>query len=439
MRAILTDKKVLAWALYDWGNSAFATTVIAGFFPVFYSALSADLSVADSQFWFNMTLAISSALVAIAAPVLGAIADSGGSRKKFLATFSLLGVLMCAGLAWVGAGMWWMALLIYGLGQIGFSGSMIFYDALIVEVSTEEDIDVVSGYGYALGYIGGGLLFLVNVLMVTQFQWFGIADQASALSLSFVSVGIWWTAFTLPLLYIVKEPGKSAATSKTVIIGQGFSQLAATFREIRELKHVLLFLISYWLYIDGVGAIFKTAVFFADRILSLPSESLIVALLLTQFISFPAALFFGWLGKRIGPQRGILIGLLVYTGVVIYAWKWLNSATDFYWLAVTIGLVQGGVQSLSRSLFARLIPPSKTTEFFGFYNMVGKFASIFGPFLMAFVPIVFAGSSARDSILVLVVLFVTGGYLLYRLDVGEAIRETQALDTHVQTAQPDQY
>ncbi len=422
MRTILTDKKILAWALYDWGNSAFATTVVAGFFPVFYSALSSDLSVKDSQFWFNMTLSLSSALVAIAAPVLGAIADSGGSRKKFLATFSMLGILMCVGLAWVGTGMWWVALIVYGLGQIGFSGSMIFYDALIVEVSSGEDMDVVSGYGYALGYIGGGLLFLVNVLMVTRFEWFGIPDQASALSLSFVSVGIWWGAFTLPLLHVVKEPGESVSALKTGAIRQGFSRLAATFREIRKLKYVLLFLISYWLYIDGVGTIFKTAVFFADRILSLPPESLITALLLTQFVAFPSALFFGWLGQRIGPKCGILIGLLVYTGVVTYAWKWLDSATGFYWLAATIGLVQGGVQSLSRSLFARLIPQSKTTEFFGFYNMVGKFASIFGPFLMVFVPIVFAGATARDSILVLVVLFVAGGYLLYRLDVDKAIQ-----------------
>ncbi len=436
MRTILTDKKVVAWALYDWGNSAFATTVVAGFFPIFYSTLSSDLSVTDSQFWFNMTLAISSALVAVAAPVLGAIADSGSSRKKFLATFSLLGILMCVGLAWVGAGMWWAALIVYGLGQIGFSTSMIFYDALLVEVSSGEDMDVVSGYGYALGYIGGGLLFLVNVLMVTQFEWFGIPDQASALSLSFVSVGVWWTVFTLPLLYVVEEPQESqgsAAVSKTETIRQGFAHLAETFREIRKLKYVLLFLISYWLYIDGLGTIFRTAVFFADRILNLPPESLITALLLTQFISFPSALFFGWLGQRIGPKRGILIGLLVYTIVVIYAWKWLNSAVDFYWLAATIGLVQGGVQSLSRSLFARLIPQSKTTEFFGFYNMVGKFASIFGPILMALVPIVFVGGSARDSILVLVILFVSGGYLLYRLDVDKAVLATQALDDHNST------
>ena len=428
MREILTNRKVFAWALYDWANSAFATTVIAGFFPVFYSVLSSDISVSDSQFWFNMTLAGSSALIAIAAPVLGAFADYGGSRKKFLASFTLLGILMCVGLAWVGAGMWWVALVVYGLGQIGFAGANIFYDALIVEVSSEEDLDIVSGYGYALGYIGGGLLFLLNVLMVTQFEWFGISDQGSALSLSFVSVGVWWAVFTLPLLYGVEEPGKSAAVSTTDTIRHGFSQLCATFREIRNLKHVWLFLISYWLYIDGVGTIIKTAVFFADRILNLPSESLITALLLTQFVAFPAALFFGWLGKRIGPKCGILIGLLVYTGVVVYAWKWLNSAADFYWLAVTIGLVQGGVQSLSRSLFARLIPASKTTEFFGFYNMVGKFASIFGPLLMAIVPFVFAGSTNRDSILVLVILFVAGGILLYRLDVDNAIKATRTLD-----------
>lgn len=431
MREILTDKKVLSWALYDWANSAFSTTVIAGFFPVFYSALSSDISVTESQFWFNMTLAASSAVVAIAAPFLGAIADHGGSRKKFLASFSMLGILTCVGLAWVGAGMWWAGLAVYGLGQIGFSGANIFYDALIVEVSSEEDIDVVSGYGYALGYLGGGLIFLINVLMVTQFEWFGIADQASALSMSFVSVGIWWAIFTLPLLYGVEEPEKSSVGSVRESVRHGLCQLSATFREIRKLNHILLFLVGYWLYIDGVGTIIKMAVFFADRVLNLPSESLITALLLTQFVAFPAALFFGWLGKRIGPKSGILIGLLVYIAVVFYAWKWLHTATDFYWLAAAIGLVQGGVQSLSRSLFARMIPESRTTEFFGFYNMVGKFSSILGPLLMSLVPFVFAGSDNRDSILVLIVLFVAGGYLLYRVDVDSGTEMSGAISNPV--------
>ncbi len=424
MKNLLFDKQILSWALYDWANSAFATTVVAGFFPLFYSVLSADLSTDDAGFWFNIGLAGGSASVAIAAPILGAIADCGGSRKKFLAAFAMLGILMSAGLAWVGAGMWWVGLLIYGFGQVGFYGANIFYDALMVGLAAEDDLDIVSGYGYALGYMGGGLLFLVNVLMVTQPHLFGLADSGSALSWSFISVAVWWAVFTVPVLLFVRETEISSEASSGHSIRNGFHQLRLTFREIRKFKVVMLFLVSYWLYIDGVGTIYKMAIFFADRVLELPRDSLITALLLTQFVAFPAALFFGWLGKRIGPKKGILIGLAVYTAAVLYAWGLLDSAAGFYVLAVAVGLVQGGVQSLSRSLFARLIPRSKTAEFFGFYNMVGKFSSILGPLLMAAVPLVFAGSDARDSILVLILLFVVGGGILLTVNMADADRWT---------------
>ncbi len=428
INAILLDKKVASWALYDWANSAFSTTIVAGFFPVYYNILSADLSTADSQFWFNITLAISSIIIAIAAPILGAIADYGGKRKKFLAVFALQGIIMCVGLAWVGAGAWWMALVVYGLGQIGFSGANVFYDAMIMEVTDDETVDVVSGYGYALGYLGGGLLFLLNVLMVTMPQNFGLPDAASALSWSFISVAVWWLIFTLPLLRNIDEPGTGKTLSAGCAVGYGFSQLARTFREIRKLKVVFMFLLGYWLYIDGVGTIYKTAVFFADRVLGLPTDSLITALLLTQFIAFPAALGFGWLGKRIGAKPGILIGLIVYVFAIIYAWKWLETSTDFYLLAAAIGLVQGGVQSLSRSLFTRIIPRDRTTEFFGFFNMMGKFAGILGPLLMAISPLVFVGIDERDSILVLIILFVAGAVLLLKVNVAEGMRRAGAMD-----------
>ena len=304
MRKILLERKVLSWALYDWANSAFATTIVAGFFPVFYSSLTKDLTAADSQFWFNITLAVSSILIAIAAPVLGAIADYGGSRKKFLATFAMLGITMSAALAWVGAGMWWMGLIVYGLGQIGFAGANVFYDSMIVDVSDSENIDVVSGYGYAMGYIGGGLLFLVNVLMVTKPSLFGIPDTGTAVSLSFISVALWWAFFTIPLLRNIPERAVPQRADHASRIRQGLVQLRDTWSEIRKLRPALLLLVAYWLYIDGVGTIYKMAVFFADRILSLPPEYLITGLLLTQFVAFPAALFFGWLGKRIGPRPG---------------------------------------------------------------------------------------------------------------------------------------
>ena len=418
IRKVLLSRPVLAWALYDWANSAFATTVMAGFFPIFYSTLSQDLTIKESQFWFNVTLAVSSIAIAIAAPILGAIADSGGGRRKFLATFAMLGIIMAAGLAWVQAGMWWLGLLFYGLGKMGFAGANIFYDAMLLDVAEEEDLDLVSGYGYALGYVGGGLLFAVNVLMVLNPGWFGLPDAATAVSASFISVAIWWAAFSIPLF--ISTRGGTATRSDLSgmgLIKKGFAELFETFREIRQFKMLLLFLVGYWLYIDGVGTIIKTAVFFGSRVLELPRESLITALLLTQFVAFPAALFFGWLGKKIGPKAGILIGLAVYFGVIIYAWKWLHTGADFYNLAIAIGLVQGGVQSLSRSLYARLIPKSRATEFFGFYNMVGKFASILGPLLMTLVVIIIPGATERDSILALLLLFGVGGFLVWRVDI----------------------
>ena len=428
MKQILLDRKVLSWALYDWANSAFATTVMAGFFPVFYSLLSQDISARESQFWFNICLAVSSILIAIAAPVLGAIADRGGSRKKFLATFAMLGIIMSASLAWVHAGMWAIGLIIYGFGQIGFAGANIFYDSMIVDVSDEDDLDIVSGYGYALGYVGGGLLFLVNVLMVTKPELFGIVDASAALTYSFISVGIWWAVFSIPLIKNVRETPTENVASTRESITQGWRQLIHTFSEIRKLKVVFLFLAGYWLYIDGVGTIIKMAVFFANRVLELPQDSLITALLLTQFVAFPAALFFGWLGEKIGPRNGILIGLAVYTVAVVYAWRWLDSSADFYKLAVAIGLVQGGVQSLSRSLYARLIPRSKTAEFFGFFNMVGKFAAILGPLLMALVPIMIAGADERDAILVLILLFLSGGLLLSRVDTAAGMAAAKQME-----------
>jgi UMF1 family MFS transporter len=428
MLKVLFRRPVLGWALYDWGNSAFATTVMAGFFPAFYSFLSTDLSTKDSQFWFNITLAGSSIVVAVSAPILGAIADRGGSRKKFLATFALLGVVMTAAMAWVNVGQWQLGLLFYALGTIGFSGANVFYDSMLVDVAEEKEFDMVSAFGYGMGYIGGGLLFLVNVLMINDPQMFWLADRAAAVKMSFVSVGVWWAVFTIPLLLAVRETPTLDKAPAMRAIREGLVQLKGTFHEIRQLRVLVLFLLGYWLYIDAVNTVIKTAVFFGDRVLSLPSADLMKALLVTQFVAFPAALVFGWLGQRIGPRRAILIGLAVYVMALLYAWRWLTDSGDFYLLAISIGLVQGGVQSLSRSLYARLIPVSKTAEFFGFFNMVGKFAAILGPLLMAATPLILPGADQRDSILSLNLLFFAGGYLLWRVDVEAGSRAAREME-----------
>jgi UMF1 family MFS transporter len=430
-KKVLFSKPVLSWALYDWGNSAFATTVMAGLFPVFYSSLTGHLSAKDSQFWFNITLAISSILVGVSAPLLGAIADRGGTRKKFLVTFACLGVVMTAGLAWVQSGMWWVGLLLYGLGTVGFAGANIFYDSLLVEVAEEDELDMVSSFGYAMGYIGGGLLFAVNVLMITKPGWFGLPDAGAAVMASFIMVTLWWAGFTIPLLLGVDEPSPGDKVPAGQAVREGVAQLISTLKEISKLKVLLLFLVGYWLYIDAVNTVIKVAVFFGGRVLNLPQQDLVTALLVTQFVAFPAALGFGRLGKKIGPRPAILIGLGVYLVSIIYAWRWLDSSADFYKLAVAIGLVQGGVQSLSRSLYARLVPKSKAAEFFGFFNMVGKFAAFLGPLLMAAVPIVLAGTDERDGILSLSLLFIIGGFLLWKVDVNKGVKEARAMDDSI--------
>ena len=425
---MLERRPVVGWALYDWANSAFATTVMAGFFPVFYSAVTQEITAEESQFYFNLTLAAASILIAVSAPILGAVADRGGSRKKFLVFFASIGILMTAALAWVHVGHWWMGLVLYGLGTVGFSGANVFYDSMLVDVAEENELDLVSALGYSMGYIGGGLLFLVNVLMAQKPEWFGLADAGAAVKASFLSVSVWWAVFTVPLLLWVEETPTKDQARPLAAVREGLAQLRQTLKEIRSFKVLLLFLIAYWIYIDGVNTVIKTAVFFGDRILGLDQAALITALLLTQFVAFPAALAFGALGQRIGPRPAILIGIAVYLAALVYAWRFLTDEGDFYALAVAIGLVQGGVQSLSRSLYARLVPPSKTAEFFGFFNMVGKFATIFGPVLIAFTPKLIPGATERDGIISLSLLFLVGGFLLSRVRVEEGVRAAQRFD-----------
>ena len=428
LKGVLKRKPVVGWALYDWGNSAFATTVMAGLFPVFYSAVTREISAEDSSFYFNLTLAAASILIAVSAPILGAISDRGGNRKKFLVFFASLGILMSGSLAWVHAGHWWMGLVLYGLGTVGFSGANVFYDSMLVDVADDDELDLVSALGYSAGYIGGGLLFLVNVLMVQKPEWFGLSGAGAAVEVSFLSVAGWWALFTVPLLRWVEETPTPDQARPLEAVRQGLVQLADTLKAIRSFKTLLLFLVAYWIYIDGVNTVIKTAVFFGDRILGLDQGALITALLLTQFVAFPAALAFGALGQRIGPKPSILIGIGVYLAALVYAWQFLTNEGDFYLLAVAIGLVQGGVQSLSRSLYARLVPPSKSAEFFGFFNMVGKFATIFGPLLMALTPKLIAGATDRDSIISLAVLFVVGGFLLSRVNVEAGVETARRFD-----------
>lgn len=416
MAKVLTRKPVVAWALYDWANSAFATTVMAGFFPLFFKQYWNDAVPATvSTFRLGVASGVTSLIVALIAPIVGAIADKGGMRIKLLALFTVLGAAMTAALALVEQGNWLSAALLYGAASIGFWGGNQFYDSLLTDVATEPEYDLVSGYGYALGYLGGGLLFAVNALMVSKPQLFGIVDAATAVKLSFVSVAIWWLLFALPAVWVVREGRSAPPLPLRAAIGAGWRELARTFGHVRESRALLLFLIAYWFYIDGVNTIIKMAVDYGLA-LGFRQASLIQALLLVQFVGFPAALFFGWLGARIGARTGILIALAVYTGVTLYAYL-LDTEAEFFVLAIVIGCVQGGVQSLSRSFYGRLVPAGKAGEFFGFYNMMGKAAAILGPLLAGTVALVTGDS--RLAMLSIALLFVVGGALLLRVPYRE--------------------
>ena len=412
-------RAVRAWAMYDWANSAFATTVMAGFFPVMFKQYwSAGVAATESSLRLGMANSLASLLVALFAPVIGAVADRMGARKGFLLVLAALGVVATGALYLVAAGQWQVAAVVYVIAIVGFSGSIGFYDALLPGIAGKGELDRISALGFALGYLGGALLFTVNMLMVLHPEWFGLEGQLEAMRLSFLMVALWWAVFTLPLVVWVREPLPSGADRGWRGVAAGLKQFVYTFRELRRLRVVGTFLVAYWLYMDGVGTIMRMAIDYGLS-LGFGPEGLLTALLVTQAVGFPAALAFGRLGERWGPKAGIYIGLAVYTGVCLWAYE-MHTEREFYGLAVAVGLVQGGVQALSRSLYARIIPLDKSAEFFGFYNLLGRFAVILGPLLMGWVGAL-TGSS-RLPILTVVVLFAGGAWVLSRVDLGEGIK-----------------
>ena len=405
----LRQRPVIYWALYDCANSAFATTIMAGFFPIFFKQYWSAGDASLSTFRLGLANSLASFILALLAPLLGAMADQGKSRLRFLLAFTVLGVIASAGLYWVQMGAWQWAAAMYVAASMGFWGGLIFYDSLLLDVSPPEKFDLVSGFGYGMGYLGGGVLFALNVWMTLQPSRFGLADAAAAVRVSFLTVAIWWSVFSIPILFGVKEKKSAPSLSFDRSLTAAFRELLRTFHEIRRYRALLIFLLAYWLYIDGVNTVIKMAIDYGLA-LGFPTASLIQALLIVQFVGFPAAILFGWLGNRYGTLGGIFIGLAVYVGVTIYA-VFMDDVRDFYYMAIAIGLVQGAVQSLSRSWFGALVPMDRAGEFFGFYNMVGKFASVLGPALMG-ISALLIGS--RYSILSLVVLFLAGSALLLK-------------------------
>ena len=572
---IIKDKKIFSWTMYDWANSAFATTVMAGFFPIFFKTYwSSGANVNESTALLGISNSIASLVVALLAPILGSIADQGSSRKKFLIFFAYMGVLLTGCLFMVSMGNWLLAAMLYVFGTVGFSGANIFYDSLLPHVASSKKIDFVSAKGFALGYLGGGLLFLLNVLWYLMPATFGFPVEAEAMiqdelfkdaveiqidgdvdftipddlqigaatiksefgvplwimtdnasvesnrmaikatlpedvnislidssisfggykraelieynpedsrfvianltrkisdsdsvyftivnnityedfssgkligvkglenhygqksiksdflhpgteflsiRISFLSVALWWGIFTIPLIMWIKEKKRSnIKDQRASYVKLGFRQLFSTFRKVKHTKVVFTFLLAYWLYIDGVDTIIRMAVDYGMSI-GFPSSSLIVALLITQFVGFPAALLFGKMGEKWDVKKSIFIAIAVY--LCVTAWGiFMTRTIEFYVLAIVIGLVQGGIQALSRSFYSRIIPKDQCAEFYGFYNMLGKFAAIFGPALIGIVGLLVrnAGYSeniaSRAGIASVSILFLGGGLMLY--------------------------
>lgn len=408
-------RAIWSWALIDWANSAFAIVVMTAFFPIFFKKYWCDvpgITPEQSTAYLGYANTASSLVIALLAPILGSIADQGNGKKKFLFAFTALGCLATALLPLAAQGQYLFAALLYAVGALGFSGNNMFSDALITDVAEPKNYDRVSALGYGLGYVGSGGLFVALAMLVNEPAKFGFAGPVEAMRVAFWITAAWWLLFSIPALLWVREtPGVPAAGSgSTSAITRGFRQLLVTFREIRRDRRLLFFLGAYILYIDGVNTVIKMATDFGLSI-GLDQGGLIKALLVTQFVAFPAAIVFGRIGEKFGAKRGIMLGVAVYAGVCVFATR-MDSQREFFIMAVVIGLVQGGVQALSRSFFARLIPAEKGGEYFGFYNMVGKFAAIIGPTLMGLTALL---TDSRTSILSLLLLFGGGMWLLAKV------------------------
>ena len=406
-------KDAISWLLYDWANSAFATTVMAGFFPIFYKSYwASDLSNLESTAMVGYANSLSGLIVVLLAPILGAYADIGTKRKKLLLLFASLGILCTASFYFIPQGEWMLAALLYAIAAVGFSGGNVFYDSLIVSVSDNENRNRVSALGYSLGYLGGGLLFLINVIMFLNPQLFGIESQSNAVLLSFFMVAVWWAFFSVPLLRNVKEQDSERENPRFFqALKQSFNEVYQTLTEVRKYKNVAIFLLAYWFYMDGIDTIVRMATAYGTDI-GLEASSMITALILTQFVGFPSTLIFGYFADRLGFKKILTIGILIYILISIFASR-ITTATEFYAMAIVVGLVMGGVQAVSRAYFSSIIPKDKEAQFFGFYNLVGKSAVVAGPALLAWISMIF--NTPRAGILGLLVLFIPGLILLWMI------------------------
>jgi UMF1 family MFS transporter len=417
-RVGLDRPELRAWAMYDWANSAFQTTVITAVFPRFFSDYAAaGLTPVQATTRFAWVSTIAAVIIALLGPPLGAFADARAAKKKMLAMALAVGVTATLLMASIGRGDWLYAALIFLVGNVAITASFVFYDSLLPHIAAHEEMDRVSTAGYALGYVGGGILLVVNLLWILMPASFGLPSAVAAIKLSFVSVAVWWLVFSIPLFRRVPEPRALLAAS-TRPVRDAFGTVRRTFGELRGYRQAFLMLIAFLLYNDGIQTMIKMSSIYGAEI-GLDANAQIGAYIVVQFVGIPFSFIFGALAGRIGVKTSIFIALVVYTGISVLGY-FMTAAWQFFALAFLVGTVQGGSQALSRSLFARMIPKEKSSEYFGFFSVFEKFAGIAGPALFA--ASVTAFGSSRPAVLSLILFFVLGAVVLTRVDVaaGEA-------------------
>jgi UMF1 family MFS transporter len=425
-----------AWAMYDWANSATMTTIITAVFPIYFAKVAcADVEPTLATQRLSIATTIGMVLIAVASPLLGTIADFNGQMKRMLGAFLALGVVSVAGMFFIYRGDWILASILFILVNIGANGSFVFYDALLPHIASDEEVDRVSTAGYALGYIGAGVLLALNLAWIQKPEWFGLpagenltmAQATLPSRLAFLSVAVWWLVFSIPLFRWVREPvprhrSQGADAEKVLPLRAAIHQLIETSRALRRYRQAFWMLLAFLIYNDGIGTIYRMAISYGNAI-GIDQGVMMVAIVLVQFVGIPCAFLYGMIAQRIGAKRSIVLGLLAYTGICVFGY-FMSTDTHFLILAILVGAVQGGTQALSRSLFASMIPRDKSGEFFGFFGVAEKFAGIFGP--ATFWLIIELSGSVRSAILSVIAFFVVGGLLLTKVDVAEGQRLARA-------------
>lgn len=431
-----------AWAMYDWANSAFICTITNAVFPIYFVSVAAHgMSGPQATARYGWATTVGLAIVAVLAPILGTIADYAPVKKRLMGTFMGIGVAATALMYFIMQGDLLLASLLFILSNIGANGSFVFYESLLPHIARRDEMDRVSTAAYAMGYIGGGLLLVVNLLWIQKPEWFGFphgpgltsAQATFPARLSFLSVAVWWLLFSIPVFRRVAEPPVTVATEEEKAkpaLTLAFSRLGETFRALRGYKQAFLMLVAFLIYNDGIGTIVRMATVFGTE-LKIPTGTMILAIVIVQFVGVPCAFLFGSLAGKIGAKRSVFLALAVYVGITILGY-FMKSGRDFLILAALVGLVQGGAQALSRSLFASMIPRHRSGEFFGFFGVFEKFAGIFGPAIFSVV--VATTGTSRNAILAIIIFFVVGGILLSMVDVEEGQRLARAEEEAVGAA-----